>query len=193
MIIVSTVLCFIVDSDDISAASAGFILAFAGTISGNVNWLLIYVRNFELAGVSLERTAEYRRLEGEGGNELINCLDRADDDAIESRMAAEYGNWPSTGQLEVDELSAKYGPDMPEILHKISFSVEGGERVGIVGATGGGKSTLAKALFSFVDISHGRIMIDGRGKSLIRLSSKIYQNRADTTRHREHPPRTSPL
>jgi ABC-type bacteriocin/lantibiotic exporter with double-glycine peptidase domain len=64
----------------------------------------------------------------------------------------------------VSGLGARYAPDMPEILHGVSFNCQGGERVGIVGATGGGKSTLAKAFFSFVDITTGSIEIDGKGE-----------------------------
>jgi len=73
--------------------------------------------------------------------------------------------WPDKGEIEVTQLQAQYAPDLPNILHDISFMVKGGQRVGLVGATGGGKSTLAKAFFSFVDISHGTIKIDGKGKS----------------------------
>lgn len=164
VILISTVLFVILTSNHITAASTGFILAFVGSISGNLNWILIQLRNFELDGISLERTAEYRRLEKEGGTELIEGLADDEELAIEARMAAEYESWPSAGKLEVQNLSARYGPEMPEILHQISFSVDGGQRVGLVGASGGGKSTLAKALFSFVEISHGRILIDGRGE-----------------------------
>jgi ABC-type multidrug transport system fused ATPase/permease subunit len=140
-----------------SAASAGFILAFAGTISANASSLMVLIRNFELAAVSLERTSEYRHLEKEDPNQHL-------DGQHVNPSLEEYRNWPSTGKLEVRNLSARYGPDMPDILHQISFSVESGERVGICGATGGGKSTLVKAFFSFVDISNGHILIDGRGE-----------------------------
>lgn len=170
VVLVSTVLFVILTSTTMTASAAGFTLAFANIISSNVNWLIVMIRNFELSGVSLERTAEYRRLEKEGGEALIEGMDPAEEDALQARMAAEYGNWPTEGKLEIRELSAKYGPDMPEILHKISFEVEGGQRVGIVGSTGGGKSTLAKALFSFVDVSHGSIVIDCRGEFIYEFS-----------------------
>jgi ABC-type bacteriocin/lantibiotic exporter with double-glycine peptidase domain len=64
----------------------------------------------------------------------------------------------------VTGLAARYAPGTPEILHDVSFSCQSGERVGIVGASGGGKSTLAKALFSFVDVTAGKIEIDEKGK-----------------------------
>jgi ABC-type bacteriocin/lantibiotic exporter with double-glycine peptidase domain len=47
--------------------------------------------------------------------------------------------WPADGSLHVENLSARYSPDGPEVLHGISFDVKSGERVGIVGRTGSGK------------------------------------------------------
>lgn len=166
LVLMSTMLFIILTSTHISASSAGFILAFVGSISANANWLMIHLANFETDGVSLERTAEYRHLELEGGHELVDGLGSAEDEVRQAELSAEYADWPSAGKLEVRDLSAKYGPEMPEILHKLQFSVEGGQRVGIVGATGGGKSTLAKALFRFVDIT-GQIIINGRGESIV--------------------------
>jgi ABC-type multidrug transport system fused ATPase/permease subunit len=55
----------------------------------------------------------------------------------------------------------KYAPQLPSVLHQISFDVKPGEKVGIVGATGCGKSTLALSLFRFVEPTEGSIKIDG--------------------------------
>lgn len=159
-----------------TAAKAGFIYAFAQTISLNIQWLLTQVRNFEISAVSVERTMEYCELEQEGSAKSAH-----NDNQTSTNMSATFGGWPSAGRLDVEELSVRYGDDMPEILHKISFSVEGGGcKVGIVGASGGGKSTLAKALFHFVDISHGRILIDGKG--MLGHTRQIWV-RADQARH----------
>ncbi|KGB78045.2 ABC transporter ABCC.6 [Cryptococcus deuterogattii R265] len=154
-----------------TGAVAGFVLTFAGSISTYVNWMLVHLRNFELKGVSLERTSEYRTLPGEDGTELLAddtryATDRQELDEEEDQL---LGSWPEYGELKVEGLCARYGPDMPEILHDVTFNVKGGERIGIVGATGGGKSTLAKAFFSFVDITKGKIEIDGQDISTIPL------------------------
>ena len=160
--IVSTALALILTKSGMTGAAAGFIMVFASNITWNVNWMLINLRQFELKGVSLERTTEYRLLPREGG-ETLNQLDKNyGTDACE-----ELNNWPLHGELKVHELRVRYGPDLPDILHDVSFGVQGGQRVGIVGATGGGKSTLAKAFFSFVDITHGKIEIDGKGKLIV--------------------------
>jgi ABC-type multidrug transport system fused ATPase/permease subunit len=52
---------------------------------------------------------------------------------------------------------------MPNVLHGISFDVQPREKIGIVGATGCGKSTLALSFFRFVEATAGRIVIDGLG------------------------------
>ncbi|WVQ75089.1 hypothetical protein IAR50_004698 [Cryptococcus sp. DSM 104548] len=158
LVIEVTALVLLLSRASTTGAVAGFVLTFAGTISSNMNWILIHVRNFELKGVSLERTSEYR------------TLPREDDDSTdESEMS--LGSWPEHGQLNVNGLCARYGLDMPEILHDVTFNVDGGQRVGIVGATGGGKSTLAKAFFSFCDVTKGRIEIDGKDIAEIPLGA----------------------
>jgi ABC-type multidrug transport system fused ATPase/permease subunit len=166
VVIILTALTLILTSQNMTGATAGFILAFASTITAQVNWLLIELRQIEVQGVSLERTAKYRALELEEGEEL-NVNDQAAQEALQAGMYRDYDGWPNKGEIKVEELSASYGPDLPDILHEVSFDIPGGQSVGIVGATGGGKSTLAKAFFSFVDITHGKIEIDGKSGSAL--------------------------
>lgn len=70
-------------------------------------------------------------------------------------------DWPGKGHVEVKNLVLRYAPELPPVLHGISFSVKPGEKVGIVGRTGSGKSTTALAFFRFVDFDGGSIEIDG--------------------------------
>ena len=69
--------------------------------------------------------------------------------------------WPAAGSIEVRDLSVRYAPGLPQVLKKVSFTVAAGEKVGIVGATGSGKTTLSVALFRFVEADEGEIIIDG--------------------------------
>ena len=165
IIVLLSALSLIFTQDQITGAEAGFILAFASSISSDVNWFLVNLQTIELKGISLERTAEYRMLEHEESQSLNSNSHSRDDQECADTMCTVNG-WPSHGALEVTELRARYGEDLPEILIDVSFSVAGGERIGIVGSTGGGKSTLAKAFFSFVDITRGKIEIDGRGETV---------------------------
>ena len=147
--------------------------------------MLLHLRQFEVKGVSLERTAEYRILESEDGGSIShNNFEGRIVQEISSSQALE--GWPIKGSLSVSNLAARYSQDLPDILHNVSFDVEGGQRVGIVGATGGGKSTLAKAFFSFVDITNGKIEIDGKG-DVIHLATLLID------RHRSYPSWRCPL
>lgn len=145
-----------------SAAQAGFMLAFASTISDHLSLAIECMRNIETKGVCLERISEYELLEGERDSFSLIA-----EGPQSSQQSNNHKNWPKSGTIQVQNLCARYRPNYPDILHNVSFEVGNGQRVGIVGVTGGGKSTLAKAFFEFVDISGGSIQIDGKGESLL--------------------------
>lgn len=71
------------------------------------------------------------------------------------------GNWPSKGEIRFDNVGLRYRPDLPLILKNVSFDIRPGEKVGIIGRTGAGKSSVTQALFRMVELAKGRIMIDG--------------------------------
>ena len=76
-------------------------------------------------------------------------------------------HWPSSSGpneeklVEVEDLVVRYAPDLPAVLHQVSFSLRARERVGLLGRTGSGKSTLAMSLLRFTDPAEGEIKIDG--------------------------------
>lgn len=67
---------------------------------------------------------------------------------------------PVRGEIVFDHVAFAYRPGEP-VLHDLSFSVEPGRKIAIVGATGSGKSTIIKLLTRFYDVSAGRILVDG--------------------------------
>lgn len=79
--------------------------------------------------------------------------------------------WPSEGRLEVNDLVVSYAPDLPPVLKGLTFRVERNERIGVVGRTGAGKSSLTLALFRFLEAQQGSIHIDGLDISKIKLHS----------------------
>ncbi|KAJ3921180.1 P-loop containing nucleoside triphosphate hydrolase protein, partial [Lentinula edodes] len=79
-------------------------------------------------------------------------------------------HWPSSGELRVENLSAKYAPDDPEVLHGLSFHIKSGERIGVVGRTGSGKSTLTLALLRCI-LTRGDVFYDGILTSTLNLDS----------------------
>ncbi|XP_037493238.1 ABC transporter C family member 8 [Jatropha curcas] len=70
-------------------------------------------------------------------------------------------SWPSKGRIELQELKIKYGPNAPLVLKGINCTIKEGTRVGVVGRTGSGKTTLISALFRLVEPASGQILIDG--------------------------------
>ncbi|XP_056698803.1 ABC transporter C family member 3 [Spinacia oleracea] len=77
--------------------------------------------------------------------------------------------WPSLGEVNVQDLQIRYAPHMPLVLRGITCTFQGGKKTGIVGRTGGGKSTLIQALFRIVEPASGKIMLDGIDISSIGL------------------------
>ena len=72
--------------------------------------------------------------------------------------------WPDKGEILVENLVIRYAPDLPDVLHGLTFHVDAQEKIGLVGATGCGKSTLSLSFFRFVEATQGRIVIDGIGE-----------------------------
>ncbi|KAG0571068.1 hypothetical protein KC19_6G208800 [Ceratodon purpureus] len=70
-------------------------------------------------------------------------------------------HWPSVGKVELENLQVRYRPNSPLVLRGITCTFEGGQRVGVVGRTGSGKTTLISSLFRLVEPAGGRIIIDG--------------------------------
>ncbi|XP_059667171.1 ABC transporter C family member 10-like [Cornus florida] len=70
-------------------------------------------------------------------------------------------NWPSLGKVEIQDLQIRYRPEAPLVLRGISCTFEGGHKIGIVGRTGSGKTTLIGALFRLVEPAGGKIVVDG--------------------------------
>ena len=70
--------------------------------------------------------------------------------------------WPTKGDVIFDNVQLRYRPDLPMVLKGLTFNIKPGEKVGIIGRTGAGKSSIAQALFRTVELCGGRINIDGR-------------------------------
>lgn len=134
------------------ASLAGFVLSFALQYPTVIQWTVRQYTNIELDMNATERIIEYSSIQTEklGGEDVPAA-------------------WPREGKLEVEDLVVGYAPDLPPVLKGLSFSVENNQRVGVVGRTGAGKSSLTLALFRFLEAREGRIWIDGIDVSKIKL------------------------
>ncbi|TFK32340.1 multidrug resistance-associated ABC transporter [Crucibulum laeve] len=142
-------------SPTIDASLAGLALSFAWTLSLDLLWVIRRLVDVEQTMVALERVKEYSDLVPEGA------------EFIEPRPPAA---WPSEGSIKCEDLVIRYAPDLPNVLHNINFEIRPGEKVGFLGRTGSGKSTLSLSLLRFVEPTAGRIFIDGIDISEIGLT-----------------------
>ncbi|KAL0197385.1 hypothetical protein M9458_005925, partial [Cirrhinus mrigala] len=69
--------------------------------------------------------------------------------------------WPTAGHIEIRNFGLRYREDLELAISDISVNIEGGEKVGIVGRTGAGKSSLTLGLFRIIEAAQGEIRIDG--------------------------------
>ncbi|KAG5929613.1 hypothetical protein E4U42_005318 [Claviceps africana] len=142
----------VVGSSFVDAGLAGFALSFALDFSGNMLMAIRGYASVELDMNAAERVIEYTEAETE-------------DLHGEIPPAA----WPATGNVEVKDLVVAYSDDLPPVLRGVSFDVRNNERIGVIGRTGAGKSSLTLALFRFLEARSGQIKIDGIDISRIRL------------------------
>ncbi|KAG6030053.1 hypothetical protein E4U41_000213 [Claviceps citrina] len=134
----------VVGSSFVDAALAGFTLSFALDFSGNMLMAIRGYASLELDMNAAERVLEYTEVETEDlGGEIPPA------------------GWPATGKVEVKDLVVAYADDLPPVLKGVSFDVKNNERIGVVGRTGAGKSSLTLALFRFLEARSGHVKIDG--------------------------------
>jgi len=69
--------------------------------------------------------------------------------------------WPTRGAVTFNKVELRYRDDLPLVLKGVSFSINAGEKVGIIGRTGAGKSSIVQALFRTVEPAGGSIEVDG--------------------------------
>ncbi|KAJ2298755.1 hypothetical protein IWW55_004380, partial [Coemansia sp. RSA 2706] len=127
------------------AGLAGFALAYALTFSGR---MLFLIRNYgenELNMNAVERIEQYLRIEQEAPLHV---------------SPPQPASWPATGNVRVENLVIEHVPGTP-VLHDLTFTIKHSERIGVVGRTGAGKSTLSLALLRFIEAAKGQIFIDG--------------------------------
>jgi ABC-type multidrug transport system fused ATPase/permease subunit len=139
----------------IDAGLAGLSLTYAITFTDNVLWLVRLYANNEQCMNSVERIREYLEVEQEAP-EIIE----------DNRPPA---SWPDKGAISFKNYSTRYRADLDPVLRNISFTILSGEKIGIVGRTGAGKSSLALALFRSLEAETGSIEIDGIDISKIGL------------------------
>uniref|UniRef100_A0A915DBV6 Uncharacterized protein n=1 Tax=Ditylenchus dipsaci TaxID=166011 RepID=A0A915DBV6_9BILA len=128
----------------------GLAITYALSLTGLLNSLMCSFIDTEKELVSVERIAEYKEnIPIEETTEDVENLDKF----LYCRTV--------NGQIDFTCVSLRYGPNLPWALKNVTFRVEAGQRVGIIGRTGAGKSTIFQALLRAHSIETGKIFIDG--------------------------------
>lgn len=141
---------FLVISGGIAPGLAGLVLLYALDVTKYLEHGTAMASDTESKMNSVERIKEFSELTEEAPAETAAAVAEAMPKA-----------WPSRGEVAVDGLTLRYRPELPPVLQGVSFSLGAGEKVGIVGRTGSGKSSLFLALFRMVEAEAGRILVDG--------------------------------
>ncbi|KAG1747913.1 uncharacterized protein EDB91DRAFT_1245381 [Suillus paluster] len=137
------------------ASNIGFSLNMAVGFSSMILWWVRILNDVEVSGNSLERIDSYIKIEQE---------------PKPTTNGHPPAYWPASGDLRVENLSARYSSDGPKVLQELSFHIKSGERVGVVGRTGSGKSSLTLSLLRCI-FTEGNVYYDGIPTSAINLDA----------------------
>lgn len=131
---------------NVSPSIAGLILSYILSIVQLIQFTVRQLAEMENAMNATERIHYY-------GNHL--------DEEPPLHLAEVPSSWPQRGEIVFHEVQMRYREGLPLVLQGLNMAVAGGERIGIVGRTGAGKSSIMSALFRLVELSGGSISIDG--------------------------------
>lgn len=136
----------VISKGSIDSGLVGLSISYALNVTQTLNWLVRMTSELETNIVAVERVSEYAEIE----NEAAWVTDRRPPE-----------NWPEEGKLHFENFKVRYRPGLDLVLHGITCSIDGMEKIGIVGRTGAGKSSLTNCLFRIIEAAEGRILIDG--------------------------------
>uniref|UniRef100_A0A8C6SSY5 Uncharacterized protein n=1 Tax=Neogobius melanostomus TaxID=47308 RepID=A0A8C6SSY5_9GOBI len=154
LVVFFSALFAVISRNSIDSGLVGLSISYALNVTQTLNWLVRMTSELETNIVAVERVSEYAEIE----NEAKWITDTRPPE-----------KWPEEGKLQFDNFQVRYRPGLDLVLHGITCSIDGMEKIGIVGRTGAGKSSLTNCLFRIIEAAEGRILIDGVDISSIGL------------------------
>ncbi|XP_019116392.2 ATP-binding cassette sub-family C member 2 [Larimichthys crocea] len=144
----------VISRDSLDSGLVGLSISYALNVTQTLNWLVRMTSELETNIVAVERVSEYSELKNEA-------------EWVTDTRPTE--KWPEEGRLRFDNYKVRYRPELDLVLHGITCDIGSTEKIGIVGRTGAGKSSLTNCLFRIIEAAEGRILIDDLDISKIGL------------------------
>ncbi|XP_054480224.1 ATP-binding cassette sub-family C member 9 [Anoplopoma fimbria] len=130
------------------SGNVGLALTYALTVTNYLNWVVRNLADLEVQMAAVKKVNSFLGTESENY-----------EGSMDASQVPE--NWPQEGEIKIQDLCVRYDPMLKPVLKHVNMYIEPGQKVGICGRTGSGKSSLSLAFFNMVDIFEGKIVIDG--------------------------------
>lgn len=162
LIICSSCLCAVLEhgrlgGNESFAGLAGLAISFALSVTQSLNWSVRMASELEANMVSVERVRQYCQLKNEAPHHNF------------SDKTLRY-TWPSDGMILFSDAKLRYRDELPLVLKGLDIQIPGKSKVGVVGRTGAGKSTVMVSILRIVELCSGSIYIDGIDISKVGLN-----------------------
>ncbi|XP_077324820.1 ATP-binding cassette sub-family C member 9 isoform X1 [Lithobates pipiens] len=131
-----------------NAGVVGLGLTYALTVTNYLNWVVRNLADLEVQIGAVKKVNSFLNIESECYEGSMDPQQVPDD-------------WPKTGEIQISDLCVRYENNLKPVLKHVKAYIKPGQKVGICGRTGSGKSSLSLAFFRMVDIFDGKIIIDG--------------------------------
>ncbi|KAM7382140.1 hypothetical protein PAMA_012825 [Pampus argenteus] len=145
-IVLFAALFAVTGKENLNPGLVGLSVSYALQVTMSLNWMVRMTSDLESNIVAVERVKEYSETKTEAPWE------------VEDKKPPP--NWPMQGNVEFHDYSVRYREGLDLVLKNLSLSVKGGEKIGIVGRTGAGKSSMTLCLFRLLEAAAGEIAID---------------------------------
>ncbi|KAM8884578.1 ATP-binding cassette sub-family C member 9 isoform 2-T4 [Synchiropus picturatus] len=130
------------------ASKVGLALTYALTMTNYLNWVVRNLADLEVQMAAVKKVNSFLSTESENYEGTMDASQVPE-------------NWPHNGEIKIRDLCVRYDPMLKPVLKHVNAYIQPGQKLGICGRTGSGKSSLSLAFFNMVDIFEGKIIIDG--------------------------------